>query len=36
MRFAPALEMGDHTMTYRLIVKEIAKKAGFHATFMPK
>ena len=36
MRFAPALTMADHTVTYRLIVKEIAKKAGFHATFMPK
>ena len=36
MRFAPALPMADHTVTYRLIVKEIAKKAGFHATFMPK
>jgi glutamine synthetase len=36
MRFAPALEMGDHTMTYRLVVKEVAKKAGYHATFMPK
>src|SRR3982751_4325478 len=36
MRFAPALTMADHTMTYRLIVKEIAKKAGYHATFMPK
>ena len=36
MRFAPALEMADHTVTYRLIVKEIAKKAGYHATFMPK
>ena len=36
MRFAPALEMADHTLTYRLIVKEIAKKAGYHATFMPK
>jgi glutamine synthetase len=36
MRFAPALTMGDHTVTYRLIVKEVAKKAGFHATFMPK
>ena len=36
MRFAPALDMADHTITYRLIVKEIAKKAGFHATFMPK
>jgi glutamine synthetase len=36
MRFADALAMADHTVTYRLIVKEIAKKAGFHATFMPK
>ena len=36
MRFAPALEMADHTITYRLVVKEIAKKAGYHATFMPK
>src|SRR5213595_3985881 len=36
MRFAPALTMADHTITYRLIVKEIAKKAGYHATFMPK
>ncbi|MEX2647275.1 MAG: glutamine synthetase, partial [Gaiellaceae bacterium] len=36
MRFADALSMADHTLTYRLIVKEIAKKAGFHATFMPK
>src|SRR4029450_3082692 len=36
MRFAPALMMADHTITYRRIVKEVAKKAGFHATFMPK
>src|ERR671935_577529 len=36
MRFADALAMADHTVTYRLIVKEVAKKAGFHATFMPK
>src|SRR5919198_769810 len=36
MRYAPALTMADHTVTYRLIVKEIAKKAGYHATFMPK
>src|ERR687891_582245 len=36
MRFAPALDMADHTITYRLGVKEIAKKAGPHATFMPK
>src|SRR5216110_1618558 len=36
MRYAPALAMADHTVTYRLIVKEVAKKAGYHATFMPK
>ncbi|HYY04917.1 MAG TPA: glutamine synthetase family protein [Gaiellaceae bacterium] len=36
MRYADALAMADHTVTYRLIVKEIAKKAGYHATFMPK
>ena len=28
MRYAGALDMADHTITYRLIVKEIAKKAG--------
>src|ERR671923_2148762 len=36
IRFAPALEMADHTVTYRLIVKEIAAKNGVYATFMPK
>jgi glutamine synthetase len=36
MQFAPALEMADQTITYRLIVKEVAKKSGYHATFMPK
>jgi glutamine synthetase len=36
MQFADALRMADHTVTYRLIVKEVAKKAGYHATFMPK
>jgi glutamine synthetase len=36
MRYASALDMADHTITYRLIVKEVAKKAGYHATFMPK
>ncbi|MDP9303142.1 MAG: glutamine synthetase family protein [Actinomycetota bacterium] len=36
MRFSDALVMADHTVTYRLIVKEIAKKSGYHATFMPK
>ena len=36
MRYAPALEMADATITYRLIVKEIAAKNGVYATFMPK
>src|SRR3954453_8587797 len=36
MRFAPALEMADNTVTYRLIVKEVAAKHGVYATFMPK
>jgi len=36
MRFTNALDMADHTITYRLVVKELAKKAGCHATFMPK
>ena len=36
MRFSDALAMADQTVTYRLIVKEIAKKSGYHATFMPK
>src|SRR3954467_8516850 len=36
MRFADALTMADHTITYRLIVKEIAAKNGVYATFMPK
>src|SRR5438874_4324936 len=36
MRYASALDMADHTVTYRLIVKEVAAKAGVYATFMPK
>ena len=36
MRFAPALDMADATVTYRLIVKEVAAKNGVYATFMPK
>jgi glutamine synthetase len=36
MRYSNALDMADHTITYRLVVKEVAKKAGYHATFMPK
>jgi glutamine synthetase len=36
MRYTNALEMADHTMTYRITVKEYAMKYGWHATFMPK
>ena len=36
MRYASALDMADHTVTYRLVVKEIAHKHGVYATFMPK
>src|SRR5882757_1130495 len=36
IRFADALDMADYMLTYRLVVKEVAKKHGFHATFMPK
>ena len=36
MRYASALDMADQTLTYRLIVKEVAAKNGVYATFMPK
>src|SRR3954462_10720084 len=36
MRYASALDMADATITYRLIVKEVAAKHGVYATFMPK
>src|SRR5919198_877415 len=36
IRFADALDMADYMLTYRLVVKEVAKQHGFHATFMPK
>jgi glutamine synthetase len=36
IRYQPALDMADHTLTYRLVVKEMAQKYGVHATFMPK
>src|SRR5258706_2509638 len=36
IRFAGALDMADFVLTYRLIVKEVAKQHGYHATFMPK
>jgi glutamine synthetase len=34
--YADALKMADDCMTYRITVKEIAMKYGWHATFMPK
>jgi glutamine synthetase len=36
LRYADALSMADNTMTYRIVVKQIAQQAGVYATFMPK
>jgi len=36
LRYTDALTMADNTMTYRLVVKEIAQRYGVYATFMPK
>jgi glutamine synthetase len=36
LRYTDAMQMADNAMTYRLVVKEVAMKAGVHATFMPK
>jgi len=36
MRYSNALDMADQTITYRLVVKEVAAKNGVYATFMPK
>lgn len=36
LRYADALEMADMVMTYKVTVKEIARKYGVYATFMPK
>jgi glutamine synthetase len=36
MRYASALDMADQTVTYRLVVKEVAAQNGVYATFMPK
>jgi glutamine synthetase len=36
LRYDEALSMSDKTMTYRLVVKEIARQNGYYATFMPK
>ena len=36
LRYDEGLKMADKTMTYRLVVKEIAIQNGVYATFMPK
>ena len=36
LRYTDALTMADNAMTYRMIVKEVAARNGFFATFMPK
>ena len=36
LRYDEALRMADKTMTYRMVVKEIARQHGVYATFMPK
>jgi glutamine synthetase len=36
MRFAPMVEQGDKVMLFKYIVKNVARKHGLTATFMPK
>ena len=36
LRYQEAMRMADNMMTYRLVVKEIARQNGVYATFMPK
>ena len=36
LRHTDALTMADTVMTYRVVVKEIAMKHGYYASFMPK
>ncbi len=36
LRYTDALTMADAAMTYRVVVKEVAQRYGFYATFMPK
>jgi len=35
-KYADALKAADNIMTFKLIIKAIAKSLGLHATFMPK
>lgn len=36
MKYADSLTMGDIVMTYKFVIKEIARQHGAYATFMPK
>jgi len=36
LRFDDALAMADKVITYRFLVKEVARQNGYYATFMPK
>ncbi len=36
LRYTDAMTMADYTMTYRLVVKEVALRHNVYATFMPK
>jgi len=36
LRYAEALKMADQTITYRYVVKEMARQGGYYASFMPK
>ncbi len=36
LRYSDALTMADSAMTYRLVVKDVARTRGVYATFMPK
>lgn len=35
-KFNSALEACDHVQTFKIVVKNVAKRHGLHATFMPK
>ncbi|MDD5679819.1 MAG: glutamine synthetase family protein [Candidatus Omnitrophica bacterium] len=36
LRYSDALTMADTVMTYKMVVKEVAQRRGYYATFMPK
>ncbi len=36
LRYDDALTMADIVMTYKMLVKEVAQRHGYHASFMPK